>query len=736
VRKAFLEINGTSKLPGDWGVEHGSLECSFMSLGADRMSFTVVKIKLTDAPIAASGDAVRLLAYEVDATGNPTGDPEILFVGEVLDYAPMDGTSQVRERYECVNAWMLLERTTFYQNWSSISTSAAGSTLACLFFNTTTIIGDPAPGYPGGYPYLPGTKLISVGRQIYDAIYWLQSELGAGIQLGQAATAVEPTDLYIPSVQKHDIKVWEAIRIGLEKAPDVVSRFDYSTVPPSIYFERRANLPAVTLTLGEDISAASPTPRNSLVTPAVHLMFVASNSVDGNIVGLTTTHQYYPASAWDAAKMRLKSEYLLAGSLTQTVVMSGSSVTTLTSEFYGIAVAPTVLAWWKDCCPSLRDDMKIDQSNATAIDFQDVALNPEEYDAGKYYSPGWTCQELNTGAITPPDIREQVKTGWYRVTEGQVPQWLIDNGTYAVKRVRFYAWMDIEQRSGALAGRAFHFEATITTCPPGSYTTTTSVTAAEEIPVGLAQQVQQALSQVYYEGGLVIREQFPTGQVRVGNVVNLLGSKGEATFSTMRAIVQKVTVNYDTGITSVDFGLPRWLGVAELVDFFRISRTPLKWVNAEAMGDGTKASGGGDISSSQGIGNDNLSPGEANEYNLVIQSKESSLDTTKITGVVLHGGTGAAPSASVNWKGKTVAKVSAGSNRGVMNLLAAAEDADPVEKVLVQALEEGGRLVLTGNGSVEIDSSLCNGKSLYVRECEVCVNNVVKRAMVIMSDPY
>jgi hypothetical protein len=329
-----------------------------------------------------------------------------------------------------------------------------------------------------------------------------------------------------------------------------------------------------------------------------------------------------------------------------------------------------------------------------------------------------------------------VKTGWYRVTEGQVPQWLIDNGTYAVKRVRFYAWMDIEQRSGALAGRAFHFEATITTCPPGSYTTTTSVTAAEEIPVGLAQQVQQALSQVYYEGGLVIREQFPTGQVRVGNVVNLLGSKGEATFSTMRAIVQKVTVNYDTGITSVDFGLPRWLGVAELVDFFRISRTPLKWVNAEAMGDGTKASGGGDISSSQGIGNDNLSPGEANEYNLVIQSKESSLDTTKITGVVLHGGTGAAPSASVNWKGKTVAKVSAGSNRGVMNLLAAAEDADPVEKVLVQALEEGGRLVLTGNGSVEIDSSLCNGKSLYVRECEVCVNNVVKRAMVIMSDPY
>src|SRR5574343_502155 len=605
-----------------------------MSLGANRLRFSVAKQAVTDAPLAASGNTVRLLSYELDKDGKPIGSPDILFVGEVLEVSPIGTAQSARDSYECVNAWVYLERTTFYQDWDSIAGTSAGSTLVCLFMNTETILGAPAPGYPGGYPHLPGTKLITVGRQIYDAVNWLRTELGAPIQLGQAAADVEPKDLCLPVVQKFDIKVWEALRVGLEKSPDVVSYFDYSTTPPSIYFKRRADLPAVT----------------------------------------------------------------------QTIALEGSSSTSETKQFAGQTVAPADLAWWKSCAPKLRDAMKIDQSDASAITFTDTALNPDDYDAGKWYSTGWTCQELDTGNLTPTDIRETVRTGWYRVTEGEVPQWLIEDGTYAVKRVRFYAVMEIEYRNGSIKMEPIHFECILTNCPPGSYTLPTSYTAAEPIPEGLAEQVQKALGQVYHEGSVTIREQFPTGQVSVGQVVNLVGKDGETRFSTMRALVQKVTVNYDTGTTVVDFGLPRWLGIAELVDLFRNSRGRVRRVNPAGMGDGTKLGGGGESRSSDGQGNDNLTPGEALEFTRVIESADD-----RETNVTMTGGksaTSTPPSAKVVWKGKTVAKLSAGSNRGILSLLAAAEGAEPVEKALIRALEAGGKAVLTGNGSVDIDSSL------------------------------
>jgi hypothetical protein len=93
----------------------------------------------------------------------------------------------------------------------------------------------------------------------------------------------------------------------------------------------------------------------------------------------------------------------------------------------------------------------------------------------------------------------------------------------------------------------------------------------------------------------------------------------------------------------------------------------------------------------------------------------------------------------VNWKGKTVAKVSAGSNRGVISLLAGAETegADVTEKVLMQALVDGGKLVLTGNGSVEIDSSLCNGKVVSIREMTVCIGTDSNwRVLALCTAPY
>jgi hypothetical protein len=42
----------------------------------------------------------------------------------------------------------------------------------------------------------------------------------------------------------------------------------------------------------------------------------------------------------------------------------------------------------------------------------------------------------------------------------------------------------------------------------------------------------------------------------------------------------------------------------------------------------------------------------------------------------------------------------------------------------------------SANGQVNARLQDCNGKTLYIREVEVCLNNVTKHMMVLASDPY
>lgn len=720
-----LRIGTVEKKTSDWGIEYGSLQCSFTSLGADRLSFTVAKAKLTDAAIAQADDEVRLLIYDADSQGNPTGTPVVAFVGQILEGGFSDSTGSVRQNYEAHNAWLYLERTTYYQDWLSIG---SGSTLACLFLNTTVINSGiellPTYPLPNGYPINPGTQLITVGRQIADIIIWLQG-LGAKIQLGQGLNDVEPKTLKLPSTQKYDIKAWEAIRVGLEKAPDVISRFDYSTTPPSIYFERRENLTAVNLTLGTDIVAASPVPRSSLVTPAVHLIFISKPEVNGAEVGSFVTHQRYPESAWDETNKRLKAEFLLAGSLTQTILIDGWKRTTQTTEFTGDLVEPMTKEWWYEFAPKLADVQHQDPADITFN--LATEIKPSNYEAGNWNATGWTCRDLTSGDFIRSlvEVSTQQNPVWYRVQQGQVPQWLINDGTYSLKRVRFYAVISTKELLKKPDGNKvsqvtekfepLHFDCLITDCPPDSYTRETSFTPGEEIPIGLAEEIQKALSQTYYEGSVTIKEQFPTGQVSVGQVVNLLGANGETTFATMRAIVQRVTVNYDTGTTQVEFGLPRWLGVAELIDLFRISRTRIGWVAPSAMGDANQI-GADDVFSAEGMPNDNMMPG-----NPLFVKVNASSKTVRGNGAQLDGGDDTtAPNVAVNWGGYAVAKLRAGSNTGKLELFHSDVDTEPA--------------LLT----VDIDAALAKLHTLSIREIKGCdpVTGVTKYRLAIVSEEY
>jgi hypothetical protein len=571
----------TEKTCDEWGMS--GVRLTFTVLGVDRITWTQPVKRFTDTPDFVAGDTVD---YYVNQTRR--------FTGTILETNASASPNRESMSFEAVGPGNEFERTTYYQDWTSFNPGGVpyGSTLAVLFYNTTTIYTHPVPMPPGytdppGYPNLPGTTLITAGQQIWDALNWMITDLGCPFQLGQTRDQMEPVGLYLPAVQKFDIKVWEVIRIALEKAPDVVSYWDYSTSPPTIWFKRRSQLGAVKLTLGTDIEGADPTARASLVVPAVHFIYVRTSTTNGMVSGIETVHDYWPAAAWESAKNRLKASYLRAGAMVQTIMLEGSATTTVSGTFEGYVLDVTDKNWWEYIFPALE------KSNSW-----DGYVTPWSGSIGTFKT-GWDALDLDApdGNGGYPSIRNVMAaspgTPLYVVTSGDVPKWLT---THTTRRVRFRLaahFYNIDPVTGITekdAVKVMDKDLVVTTCPPGTYSTRSTVTQAEPIPSGLAQSIYDALSQTYYEGSVTIKEKVPTGQVRPGNVVNLVGqgeNPSSARYGSIRAIVQQVVEDVDHGQTTVGFGLPRWLGAAEIIDFMRISRNRIQWTNPRLMGDGT-----------------------------------------------------------------------------------------------------------------------------------------------------
>lgn len=90
---------------------------------------------------------------------------------------------------------------------------------------------------------------------------------------------------------------------------------------------------------------------------------------------------------------------------------------------------------------------------------------------------------------------------------------------------------------------------------------------AEAAPVGLASQYYSALSDVQWEGSLVLREFECSALVRPGHKLNLLN--GRTAWATMNATVQETIEELDTGRTVVTLGFAAHLGLTDFVDMMR-----------------------------------------------------------------------------------------------------------------------------------------------------------------------
>lgn len=678
-----LQIGSTTQAAWKWGARNVRL--TTRSLAPDELAFDIPAASVHEAPAIVVWDAVKLWVYESDDGETPKGTGRREFEGEVWSANARDDGGSVSFAYVCRNAWAKLEVTSYYQDWQSLNPGGTpyGSTLAVLFMNTSTVLGpETPPEYPGGYPHYPGTVLITGGQQIYDTVSWLQG-LGVKLRPGQARDAVEPVGLFQPIQEKFDLKAWEVVRVSLEKAPDVVSYVDYWSDPsldPAVWFKRRSQLDAVTLTLGgaaewgqgqDGVASLEPRGRNDLMVPAVHVHYMQTDTVDGQR-RIASRHDYWPLDQWDAAKQRLKDSALITGGQSQTVFLEGSQTTTTVQTFAGTLVAPMNIAWWRTKFPELDSALNAVQATDPNQLLDTSQSLPAYSSLATPGQTGWDVVDLATGA----SMRDALLAGtWYEITGGgSVPNSEIAKGK-VVKQVRFAMKPYVVKPTGDLDGTPRYFETAITDATPGVYRSVNSWSEREPCPLdatnaalgqtyAFARMVYESAGQLYYEGGVTLREQFPSFKVRVGNVVNVLGKDGETTYGSMRALVQQVSYHFDSGTTQIAFGYPRWLGVAELLDFYRISRVRYRWQRPEVMGDGTAFGGGGDVEFPKWAPNQWAAKQEALQFAQTFYHPGDKTTYTEIMGGQKQGTD--PPGVLVSFQNQTVAYLRAGSSKGVL----------------------------------------------------------------------
>ncbi len=97
--------------------------------------------------------------------------------------------------------------------------------------------------------------------------------------------------------------------------------------------------------------------------------------------------------------------------------------------------------------------------------------------------------------------------------------------------------------------------------------------AHEAPPAGLAAAYWNALQTTQWDGTIRILEEECTGDLRPGKVVNI--SNGRAEWATMRAVIQGVTEDLYSGLTTAELGAPEHLAPQDFVQQQQLARRRL-----------------------------------------------------------------------------------------------------------------------------------------------------------------
>ncbi len=246
--------------------------------------------------------------------------------------------------------------------------------------------------------------------------------------------------------------------------------------------------------------------------------------------------------------------------------------------------------------------------------------------------------------LAPEDINV-TSPGGNILADGEVPEWLGENA-WETTVTGEAKWTDDD---GSQRVEKVSAKAVATSAKTGSYDRIVSFTPADPVPVGLAQALYEALSVVHFQGRFGLLENECSMNARVGTVLNLSGGLPE--WATMRAVVQQVGFDIDSGRTSITFGPPEHLSPQDHITLLNVNRRRTTLYSGTSRGDGT-ASGS---SVKTGGATANSSGASSTRYrSLVVKGengKKITLDpATIIKGMVLVADDNGAKFGYIKWR--------------------------------------------------------------------------------------
>ena len=497
-----------------WMIIGPSTSGEFSELGLSRLRRRQVSQGAGDVVFAQDGDYLSSPLFAVGDTievFHPSGSR--FFFGRVMSVRRVAAGGAESISYEAADPWIWLDRITYQQAWNEAENPGDPESVLQARLRSRVLLGlDPS-----------GAK-ANTGAVIGDILQFA-IDSGAPIQIGTIDPAQD-----VPVDEQRDVTCAEALRRMLRWHPDVSTWWDFSGAGnPVLNVRSRSNAPLSTVSAGaaQVIGAAGElletielTPRHDLIAPEVVIKYEIANQTDSK-TWYTTSVDAAPAEADGRA----------FGALVATLEMGGQQASYQSQFLEAASINIGGPEWWEAKLP---------------------------------YLAGVSGLDISEADIIPTVSRE--------VVNGSVPAWLSGTSQPAkASAVLEYSYIDADTGAEIKTREKVAVNLTGTSLVTGNYFQLVSFTPAEPIPSGLAESLRAALSELHYQGTLVLRADELSGGLHPGRRLNVSGSRPE--YGDMEALVQAVDEDVETGGTTVTLGPPEHLGPQDLVELLRVSRT-------------------------------------------------------------------------------------------------------------------------------------------------------------------
>ena len=504
--------------------------------------------KLCDAPsLIDYASAVSI--YYLDAPDSP---PVTIFSGR-CQTTPRHGAAAAEDHaYTILGPWFQLTKIVYQQDWKM----RLDSDPPALRKHSRVILGRNAEGY-----------VITTGEQIFDILSYAISTYSIPLQLpdSEYSPGLGWPDIYLPMEERKDATCADLIQQLLAWTPAFAPAIDYSTAPHPTFriFERAAaGTPVRSIPIDDprltDLAIA---PAHDRTVPGVTIRYETTNTVDG--------------VEYMAVEEDIAADPHQFDSLFLTVQLAGSKTRTQKHTIRTIDWPDPWMdkTWWRNRLPALQ------QFPEDAIAIADVAT---EYDP-EGLEDGLDLVRLRAafpnflvGGSIPPWLADTVATAEIRLTalititledEADPPN-VLTKLDYPVSFPAVATDAEtlpveiLDEEGESLDPREYR------EFKEKTYSRSDTLLEAEAPPSGLAAALYAQWSTLHYEGSLSLVAADPPDANPADNL-DIIADLPE--WASMHAIIQVVEQSLADGTTTIQFGPPDHISLADAVELYRLN---------------------------------------------------------------------------------------------------------------------------------------------------------------------